>query len=86
MYEADTRTSFILEGIPAVLVGILIWFYLPDYPETAKFLSDEEKEFAAARMGPFAPKGRSSPLSLPYPTPEWAPGTGREGKTDVDLS
>lgn len=49
--------SFILEGIPAVLVGILIFFFLPDYPETAKFLSEEERQIAVERMGPFAPKG-----------------------------
>jgi len=48
---------FILEGIPAVLVGILIFFFLPDYPETAKFLSEEERQIAMERMGPFAPKG-----------------------------
>jgi hypothetical protein len=49
---------FILEGIPAVIVGVLIWFYLPDYPETAKFFSQEEKDFCARRMGPYAPKGK----------------------------
>ncbi|GAA5865042.1 hypothetical protein JCM3774_003948 [Rhodotorula dairenensis] len=48
---------FILEGIPAVLVGVLVWFALPDYPETAKFLTPEERAFATHRMGPFAPKG-----------------------------
>ncbi|GAA5902321.1 uncharacterized protein JCM6883_001368 [Sporobolomyces salmoneus] len=48
---------FIIEGIPAVLVGIFVWFALPDYPETAKFLTPEERVFAAHRMGPFAPKG-----------------------------
>ncbi|GAA5836050.1 hypothetical protein JCM5353_003494 [Sporobolomyces roseus] len=48
---------FILEGIPAILVGILVWFALPDYPETAKFLTPEERAFATHRMGPFAPKG-----------------------------
>lgn len=51
--------SFILEGIPAVIVGVLIWFFLPDYPETAKFFSQEEKDFCNTRMGPFAPKGES---------------------------
>jgi hypothetical protein len=25
--------SFILEGIPSVIVGILVFFFLPDYPE-----------------------------------------------------
>ncbi|GAA6006725.1 hypothetical protein JCM11491_003158 [Sporobolomyces phaffii] len=48
---------FVLEGIPAVLVGIFVWFALPDYPETAKFLTPEERAFATHRMGPFAPKG-----------------------------
>ena len=52
--------SFILEGIPAVLVGILVYFYLPDYPETAKFLTEEERAFAVERMGPYAPKGMFS--------------------------
>ncbi|GAA5984017.1 hypothetical protein JCM5350_004993 [Sporobolomyces pararoseus] len=48
---------FIIEGIPAILVGILVWFVLPDFPESAKFLTPEERAFAAHRMGPFAPKG-----------------------------
>ncbi|WRT67568.1 uncharacterized protein IL334_004540 [Kwoniella shivajii] len=48
---------FILEGIPAVIVGVLIYFFLPDFPETAKFLSEEERELAVTRLGPYAPKG-----------------------------
>ncbi|KAK8858402.1 hypothetical protein IAR55_002629 [Kwoniella newhampshirensis] len=48
---------FVLEGIPAVIVGVLVYFYLPDFPETAKFLTEEEKELAVVRMGKFAPKG-----------------------------
>ncbi|WWD00945.1 hypothetical protein V866_007883 [Kwoniella sp. B9012] len=48
---------FVLEGIPAVIVGVLIYFFLPDYPETARFLTEEERLFASERMGPFAPKG-----------------------------
>lgn len=48
---------FILEGIPAVIIGVLIYFYLPDYPETAKFSTEEERKLAVERMGPFAPKG-----------------------------
>jgi hypothetical protein len=41
-----------------VIVGVLIWFFLPDYPETAKFLTQEERDFCNTRMGPFAPRGR----------------------------
>ncbi|GAA6006099.1 hypothetical protein JCM10207_000522 [Rhodosporidiobolus poonsookiae] len=47
---------FVLEGIPAVLCGILVWFALPDWPETAKFLTPAERSFAVYRMGPFAPR------------------------------
>lgn len=59
-------SSFILEGIPAVIVGVLIYFYLPDFPETAKFLIDEEKEVWAEAMGPFAPKSGSGTARCPY--------------------
>jgi hypothetical protein len=52
------------QGIPAVLVGVIIWFYLPDYPETAKFLTEEERAFATKRMGPFAPKGTDKHFDL----------------------
>ncbi|WVR05046.1 hypothetical protein IAU60_002058 [Kwoniella sp. DSM 27419] len=48
---------FVLEGIPAVIVGVLVYFYLPDFPETAKFLTEDEKALAVSRMGPWAPKG-----------------------------
>lgn len=35
---------FLLQGSPAVLLGILVWCYLEDSPKTANWLSDEEKE------------------------------------------
>ena len=34
---------YILEAIPAILVGVLIWLTLTDRPEQAKWLSDEER-------------------------------------------
>jgi MFS family permease len=46
---------FILEGIPAVIVGILVWFWLPDYPQTASWLTPEERAFAVKRLGQYAP-------------------------------
>lgn len=49
------RWLFILEGIPAVLVGIMVWFWLPDYPQTVAWLSPEERAFAVKRLGPYAP-------------------------------
>lgn len=52
---AGWQWLFILTGIPAVLFGIVVWIWMPDYPQDAKFLTEEERLFAVARMGPFAP-------------------------------
>ena len=40
---AGWQWLFLLEGIPTVLVGIVVWFYLDDKIESAKWLSPEEK-------------------------------------------
>ncbi|KIY65803.1 permease of the major facilitator superfamily [Cylindrobasidium torrendii FP15055 ss-10] len=44
------RWLFILEGIPSITLAFPIWFLLPDYPETASWLNDEEKTLAAVRL------------------------------------
>ncbi len=36
---------FILEGIPAVVLGIIALFYLSNRPKDAKWLTDEEKNW-----------------------------------------
>ncbi|KAL1919592.1 uncharacterized protein VTP21DRAFT_1523 [Calcarisporiella thermophila] len=41
---------YIIEGVPTILVGALTFFLLPDYPETAKFLTEEERNFLVARL------------------------------------
>jgi len=40
---AGWRWLFLLEGAPAILLGIMMYFYIADRPKDAKFLSDEEK-------------------------------------------
>lgn len=40
----DWQALFVLEGIPAVLLGIFTWFWLADSPEKAKWLSEREKQ------------------------------------------
>ncbi|KAH9994691.1 MFS general substrate transporter [Russula vinacea] len=43
------RLLFIIEGIPAVLLGVIALAFLPDRPETTKFFTEEERKLALAR-------------------------------------
>ncbi|TIB80376.1 MFS general substrate transporter [Wallemia mellicola] len=47
---------FILEGIPTIIIGVSIYFFLPDYPETAKFFTSEERAACLQRLGADTPK------------------------------
>lgn len=44
------RWVFILEGIPAVILGIITIYYLPDKPKDAKWLENEEKEWITSEL------------------------------------
>lgn len=44
------RWLFIIEGLITVLCVILTFFFLPDYPSRAKWLSDDDKKFVEARI------------------------------------
>ncbi|RWA12994.1 hypothetical protein EKO27_g2118 [Xylaria grammica] len=57
------RWLFILEGIPSVLSSLFVWFILPDYPETAAWLSEAEKELATQRLLVDGSKGSASSLT-----------------------
>lgn len=41
---------FLLEGIPSVLLGILVLFVLPDKPDHADWLTQSEKDFIDGRL------------------------------------
>ncbi|CEJ05207.1 hypothetical protein RMCBS344292_19153 [Rhizopus microsporus] len=41
---------FIIEGIPTVILAVFTAWYLPNEPESAKFLTKEEREFATTRL------------------------------------
>src|SRR5512142_2526966 len=44
------RWIFILEGIATVLIAVLAFFALHDFPETASFLTEEERAFVVFRL------------------------------------
>lgn len=39
----DWQVLFIIEGIPAVILGVVTWFWLIDHPDQAKWLTEREK-------------------------------------------
>ena len=41
---------FIIEGVPSILLGIVTWFYLTDRPESAGWLSADQKAWLAAKL------------------------------------
>ncbi|KAL3487468.1 major facilitator superfamily domain-containing protein [Aspergillus germanicus] len=47
---------FLTEGIATVIFGVAIWFLLPDFPETASWLTEREKKFIQARLPSNAPR------------------------------
>ena len=47
---AGWRWLFLLEGAPAVLLGIVTLFVLPDRPNEARWLRAEEREWITARL------------------------------------
>jgi ACS family 4-hydroxyphenylacetate permease-like MFS transporter len=47
---AGWQWLFLLEGLPAVVCGIICLFYLDDSPMRAKWLSEDEKREIAARL------------------------------------
>lgn len=46
---AKWRVLFLAEGLPTICMAVVAWFFLPDSPEKARFLTEEEKIVAKAR-------------------------------------
>jgi len=53
------RWLFIIEGIPSCLSAILVYLFLPDYPETVQWLSDSERSRALDRLKSEGSKGHA---------------------------
>ncbi|KAH8174427.1 major facilitator superfamily protein [Sarocladium implicatum] len=61
---AGWRWLFILEGIPAILCGLYTFFFLPNYPQTVKFLSEPERDAILADLPEQAPSMLSKTFNL----------------------
>nr|WP_255372547.1 MFS transporter [Corynebacterium sp. CNJ-954] len=48
--HAGWRWTFVLEGIPAIILGIVAWFYLSNRPKDAQWLTQEEQEWLTSRI------------------------------------
>lgn len=44
------RWIFILEGIATVVIAVASYWLIPDWPETAKFLKEDERELLIRRL------------------------------------
>jgi MFS transporter, ACS family, allantoate permease len=44
---------FVIFGLVTIVWSIVLWFYLPDSPSTAKFLSPAEQQIASLRPKKF---------------------------------
>ena len=44
------RTMFLFEGIPAVIFGVICWFYLTDRPKDAHWLAEDERAALVTAM------------------------------------
>lgn len=47
---AGWRWLFLIEGLPAVILGIVCLFYLDDGPAQASWLTEDEKREIASRL------------------------------------
>ena len=47
---AGWQWLFLLEGLPSVILGILVWFILPDRPENAAWLHENQRAILVAKL------------------------------------
>ena len=62
---AGWQWLFLVEGVPAILLGVIVLGYLTDRPEMADWLSSEEKDWLVNRLATERlSRGGASPISI----------------------
>ena len=47
---ASWRILFLLEGFPSVVVAIFVWLFIPDGPESVRYLTHRQRNVASSRL------------------------------------
>jgi MFS family permease len=47
---APWRALFLLEGFPSILTAVAAWYYIPDSPSKARYLTQRERKVAVMRL------------------------------------
>ena len=68
---AGWQRLFILEGLPSVILGVFVLFYLDDGPADARWLTEEEKRWLAEKSCARSGARAGAP---PDPRPDGRPG------------
>ncbi|ORY28949.1 major facilitator superfamily domain-containing protein [Naematelia encephala] len=42
---------FLIEGVPSVILATATWFFMPNRPESTRYLNEEERELCLRRLG-----------------------------------
>ena len=58
------RWLFLLEGLPAVILGLAAFFYLPDCPAEARWLSDDQRQWVEESLS-------ADKVAVPEKLPVW---------------
>jgi ACS family tartrate transporter-like MFS transporter len=62
---AGWQWLFLVEGIPAILLGVIVLAYLTERPEAAHWLSSEEKEWVVSKLAvERASRGTAHPIGI----------------------
>ncbi|KAM4064606.1 major facilitator superfamily protein [Hirsutella rhossiliensis] len=59
---APWRLLFLIEGFPSVVISVVAWSAIPDSPQTARYLTDRERDVARLRL-----RGEKSSSRPPTP-------------------